>query len=123
MRLTISAIVASAVLAAGFAQAQSRANSSSTSPSGHFVAIGCVTKQGTGTAARYLITDPRGEKATVYRLQGEVEQLERHVGHTMEAAGSLGAPAAGAQYTLKVSSLVWLASTCRTPTARTGVRP
>jgi hypothetical protein len=83
-------------------------------PPGRFVAIGCVTKQGTGTAARYLLTDRRGETATTYRLQGDAAQLEPHVGHTVEAAGPLTPPTAGSrQYVLKVSSLTWIASTCK----------
>jgi hypothetical protein len=79
--------------------------------SGRYVAIGCVTKQGAGAAARYVVTDPRGEKPTTYRLQGDRELLERHVGHRVEVAGPI---ASGAPLTLIVRSLVWIASSCRT---------
>ncbi|MGE3957812.1 MAG: hypothetical protein AB7H96_13915 [Vicinamibacterales bacterium] len=104
------------------ALAQSSSGSASTAPGGRFVAIGCLSKQGAGAAARYLVTDPRGEKPTVYRLQGDTALLERHVGHTIEAAGPLAGRAA-AQYALKVESLVYIARTCQAPTTRTGVRP
>lgn len=81
-----------------------------TPASGRYVAIGCLTKQGTGSAARYVVTDPRGDKPTVYRLQGETALLERHVGHTVEVAGAM---APNASRTLNVSSLVWISSSCR----------
>jgi hypothetical protein len=84
-------------------------------PAGRFVAIGCLTRQGTAPAARYLITDPRSTPPTVYRLDGDAAALAAHVGHTVEVAGPL-TPAAtsGTPDRLKVTSLVWIASRCRT---------
>ena len=93
--------------------AQTRANSASTSPSGRYGAIGCLARQGTGTASRFTVVDRRGDAPTTYRVQGDAELLTKHVGHTVEVMGSLTPPAAGTgQYTLKVTSLVWVASTC-----------
>ena len=88
---------------------------------GRFVAIGCVSRQGTTAPPRYVLTDSRGESPTTYRLNGDAALLAQHVGHLVEAAGPLTAPAptargTNAAPTLKVDSLVWLASTC--PTAR-----
>lgn len=111
------------VVSASGALAQTRANSASTSPSGRYVAIGCLSKQGTGAAARYQLTDPRGEKPSVYRLQGDVAQFERHVGHTVEAGGGIAPGPASGPYTMKVESLVYVAPTCSTTAARSGVRP
>ena len=113
-----------ATLSASGALAQTRANSASTSPSGRYVAIGCLSKQGTGAAARYLVTDPRGEKPTTYRVQGDAEQLARHVGHTVEVAGALTPPAsASGQYLLKMNTIGWIASSCSASSIRSGVRP
>ncbi len=78
-----------------------------------FVAIGCVTREGPASTPRFILTDSRGDRPTTFRLRGNAEELARHVGHRIEAAGTLG-PAAGAQPTLTVTSVVWLASTCRT---------
>jgi hypothetical protein len=78
-----------------------------------FVALGCLTKQGTGAGARYLLTDRRGGTPTTYRLHGDRAQLERHVGHFVEAAGPLTAPPAGSrQYVLNLNALTWIASSC-----------
>jgi len=96
--------------AASFALAQTSA-SRPTPADGRYVAIGCLTKQGTGSAARYIITDRRGDKPTMYRLQGETALLERHVGHTVEVTGAM---AANATRTLNIRSLVWISSSCHT---------
>jgi hypothetical protein len=118
MRSSLIAALALAVLplATPFAQ-------TSTAPSGRYVAIGCLSKQGTGAAARYQLTDPRGEKPTVYRLQGNAEQLDRLVGRTVEAAGSLAPAGANGPFSMTVNSLVYVAATCSAPVARSGVRP
>ncbi|MGC4081908.1 MAG: hypothetical protein QM736_07325 [Vicinamibacterales bacterium] len=109
-----SVIVASLVVSGAIAHAQSGPNSASTSPTGRYVAIGCLTKQGSGNTTRYLVTDTRGNTPTIYRLQGDAAQLERHVGHTVEATGSLNTPSAGTtQYTLRVTDVVWLATGCK----------
>ncbi len=78
--------------------------------SGHYVAVGCISKQGTASAPRYVVTDPRGDKPVAWRLQGDSELLARHVGHTVEVAGSM---VASSPLTLRVSSLVWIASSCK----------
>lgn len=95
----------------------------STAPSGRYVAIGCLSKQGAGAAARYQLTDPRGEKPTTYRLQGNREQLDRLVGRTVEAAGALAPASAAGPFSMTVHSLVYVAATCRTTAVRSGVRP
>lgn len=118
MRLSLIAALALAVLPLAAPLAQT-----STAPSGRYVAIGCLSKQGTGSAARYQLTDPRGEKPTVYRLQGNVEQLERLVGRTVEAAGSLAPAAATGPFSMTVDSLVYVAAKCSTTAVRSGVRP
>ena len=75
-----------------------------------YVAIGCISRQGTATAPRYVVTDHRGDKPTVWRLQGESELLARHVGHTLEVAGSL---VTSSPLTMSVKSVVWIASSCK----------
>lgn len=109
--LTVLALVVSTSGAALFAQ--TRANSSSTSPSGRYGALGCLARQGTGASSRFTIVDSRGASPTTYRVQGDAALLTKHVGHTVELSGSLTPPAAGrGQYTLRVNTLVWIASTC-----------
>jgi hypothetical protein len=95
----------------------------------HFVVIGCVSRetQGATTAnpgaaigARFIITDTRGGRASVYRLDGEQNQLELHVGHTLEIAGPISSdrpsagrgPNAGAPV-LKVESLTYISKSCQ----------
>jgi len=75
-----------------------------------YVAIGCISRQGTASAPRYVVTDARGDKPVVWRLQGEGAQLARHVGHTVEISGSI---AAGSPLTMSVRSVVWIASSCK----------
>ena len=77
-----------------------------------FVAIGCLSQQGSGTTRRYVITDRRGDAPTVYRLTGDAALLALHVGHTMEASGTLTASTSAGPSALNVNSLVWIASTC-----------
>ncbi len=95
-----------------------------TTPLTRYVAIGCLTRQGTAAAPRFVLSDPRGEKPTVYRIQGDAALLTPHVGHTVELTGTLTAPATPAgQYVLTARSLAWIASRCSTSTVRSGVRP
>jgi hypothetical protein len=100
----------SAADAAG--QGQSRPFTNPVLP-GRYGAIGCLTRQGTAVAPRYVITDTRGPSPTVYRLDGDRSLLERHVGHTIEVSGTLTPVAGSSRHTMKVSSLVWIASSCR----------
>ena len=109
-----AALLSSSVLAAQAARSGTSAAGAGT----RFVAIGCLSRQGTAAAPRYVITDPRGEKPLAYRLAGDAAQLQQHVGHTMEAAGTLSPAAGGTPSILNVESLVWLASTCRPPAGR-----
>lgn len=94
---------------------------------GRYVVIGCVSAPATTAAvsdatagpSRFVITDTRGDKPAVYRLQGDASKLKVHVGHTLEITGSLSAapagtgdPIAGAPV-LDVQKIVWIAATCR----------
>jgi hypothetical protein len=94
--------------------------------SNRYVAIGCISREAQpaagasrgSAAARYLLTDSRGDKPTIYRLEGDASQLDLHVGHTVEVAGPLSpAPAGGrgpnaGALVLKVSSLTWVSTKC-----------
>ena len=84
-----------------------------TEPSVRYVAIGCLSRQGTAAAPRFVVTDTRGNTSTVYRLTGDAAVLAPHVGHTVEVAGALTTPAGTGQSILKVNSLVWIASSCK----------
>jgi hypothetical protein len=114
---TGAAALAAALLVSGSAHGQ---------PAGRterYVAIGCLAEQtpkpgGPGGAARprLVVTDTRSDSPTVYVLEGDREMLQRHVGHYIEVAGPVvGRPAGGGSdrsYTLKVESLVYVATTC-----------
>lgn len=109
MRLAAGLIVSAVVGLSTLVSGQAPAPRSAPAPAGvRFVAIGCVTQQGAANAPRYVITDRRGDAPSVYRLTGDAALLAQHVGHTMEASGTLGASAV-----LNVKSLVWIASTCK----------
>ena len=109
---------------------------------GRFVAIGCVsrapspagsstTASGTSTTGRgataspaasgaFILTDYRGDKPTIYRLDGDQSELTFHVGHTLEVAGPLtvsggtgmGANSAASTLTLKIASMTYISRTC-----------
>lgn len=74
-----------------------------------YVAIGCIMRQGTNASPRYFVTDSRDGKSR-YRLEGDAALLAQHVGHTVEVSGPLSGPSNG---TLRVRSLVWIASSCK----------
>jgi len=119
MRLTTTLTVGLVAGLSAIAQGQTAAT-----PPTQYVAIGCLTRQGTAASPRFVLTDPRGEKPTVYRIQGDGALLAPHVGHTVEVAGTMIAPATPTgQYVLNAGSLAWIASSCSTSTTRTGVRP
>jgi hypothetical protein len=111
------ALAASAVLPIGVS-AQER-QGSGTSP-GRYVILGCVSRQAAVArgAPTYLLTDTRGEKPMVYRLDGEAAALEFHVGHFVEIAGSLSTPARGgvaasaSALVMKVERLSYLSKNC-----------
>src|SRR5262249_17508344 len=54
---------------------------------GNVIVIGCVSRQGQGAAATFIIADPRPKPAAQYRLDGDAELLGMHVGHTLEIGG------------------------------------
>src|SRR5829696_6946430 len=61
-----------------------------------YVAIGCLSRRGTATSPRYVVTDTRGGSQTMYRLDGDATELARNVGHTVEISGALVQPRSGA---------------------------
>jgi hypothetical protein len=109
--------------------AQAPATQRPAAPSGtgstqRFTVIGCVAREaqsgtaaGRGAAARYTITDRRGDRPTAYRLQGDAKELDLHVGHTMEVSGTLAPSAAagrgGEALVVNVSSMIWVSTTCQ----------
>ena len=86
-----------------------------------YVILGCLSRQA-GTArgsSIYLLTDTRGDKPVIYRLNGDAAALDFHVGHYVEVAGPLAAPARGASpsaraFTMKVERLSYLSKDCPT---------
>lgn len=65
-----------------------------------------------------MLTDRRSDPPEVYRLDGDQNQFDLHVGHLVEVTGPLSAaPAAARGATplagiLKATSLTWLLNTC-----------
>jgi hypothetical protein len=92
--------------------------SASTANARRFVLLGCVSRDGAPADQRFLITDPRGDKPIVYKLEGDKNELSFHVGHTIEVSGPLTPPAASATgpnataLTMKVESITYVSSTC-----------
>lgn len=111
--LTFGVVVGLSVMAS--AQGRGAQPSAGT---GRYVAIGCISREGTASAPRYVLTDPRGDSPTTYRLTGDAALLAQHVGHSVEASGTLTAPApagpgaGAASAAMKVDTIVWLSSTC-----------
>ena len=118
------------LLAGAWAQAQAPADSQS--PQGRrYVVLGCVDREAAAAAgrgatpapgapgARFIITDQRGDKPTVYRLNGDAKELEFHVGHTVEVSGPLSAPPANATgpnaraLTLTITTLAYISPACK----------
>jgi hypothetical protein len=79
-----------------------------------FVAIGCVSREtAAGTRAPlFVITDTRGEKPTMYRLDGDAATLAFHVGHTVEVAGPITSSARTGAKVMKVVRLIYLSKSC-----------
>ena len=85
-----------------------------------YVALGCVSKaEATGSAKPgFIITDPRGGKPTVYKLDYDEAELTFQVGHWVEVSGTLSVPPAGTSgpnadaLLMKVSALTYLSRTC-----------
>lgn len=86
----------------------------STSPTNYTI-LGCIAREGTSGAAaqRFTITEKRGDKPTTYRLQGDTKELDIHVGHMVEAKGTLSSAAGrGGALTLTMTGLTWISTTC-----------
>ena len=89
--------------------------------------IGCISREtegstaanrGAATGARFIITDTRGPAASVYRLDGDQSQLNVHVGHTLEIAGSVTAGSGAGRGSadapvVKVQSLTYISTSCQ----------
>ena len=83
---------------------------------GNVIVIGCVSRQGQGGSAAFIITDPRPKPPAQYRLDGDADLLAMHVGHTLEIGGPITSASAGAAApTLKVLSLTYISTTCSSP--------
>src|SRR5262245_66680491 len=113
--LTALAAVTCAALAAHVSAGQRGENNQAKQD--QYVILGCVSRQAGGArgSSTYLITDTRGEKPVIYRLDGDAATLDFHVGHYVEVAGPLTAPARGgasARLTLKVVRLSYLSKDC-----------
>jgi hypothetical protein len=78
------------------------------------IVIGCVSREGSGQASRYVITDSRPQTPVQYRLDGDPDLLRFHVGHMVEIAGPVAAVKGGGGVagTLKVDALTYLSMTC-----------
>jgi hypothetical protein len=116
---TVSTFAIAATVCAATAARAAQAPPAKPAPSTgdrRYVVIGCLSRQapsGGGSTPTYIITDTRGPKPQMYRLDGDASALQTHVGHYMEAAGALSAAAgASANPTMKVSSLVYISKTC-----------
>lgn len=89
----------------------------------HYVILGCISRQPGAArgASTYLLTDTRGEAPVIYRLNGDAAALDFHVGHYVEAAGPLTAPARGGAspsaraLVMKVERLSYLSKDCPSP--------
>jgi hypothetical protein len=98
----------------------SRAQTTTPAPQ-TFVAIGCLTTHMPpgGKTATFIVTDARGERPTIYRLDGDSATLKLHVGHTVEVRGPLTPGSTGAKDAvaaaplMKVQTMMWIASTCQ----------
>ena len=107
-----------AALAAHVAAGQREGNNQAKQE--QYVILGCLSRQA-GTArgsSMYLLTDTRGDKPVIYRLDGDAAALDFHVGHYVEAAGPLAAPARGGASpsararVMKVERLSYLSKNC-----------
>jgi hypothetical protein len=136
----IAAIACSTVIALAAAQTVAPQKSPQSTPQNpyqpserDYVVIGCVSsveetsRPASGSAAAeaaaapaIIITDTRATPPSKYRLDGEADELRRHIGHTVEVAGpitsasSARGAAAGSRSmpTLKVRSVTYISTTC-----------
>ena len=100
-------------------------------PSGNkYTSVGCLSREGpaqtapaagrgAAVASPFIITDNRGETPTVYRLEGNQDDLAFYVGRMIQVEGPLSPPPANVSgpnakaMILKVNSLVYLSPTCK----------
>lgn len=88
-----------------------------------FVALGCISRQpaappaagGNTPAPSFVITDTRGDKPTVYRLEGDPQTLNLHVAHKVEVSGPLSAGTGGNAnaVVMKVEKLTYISKECK----------
>src|SRR5262245_54777621 len=124
MPRTIAGIIGAAtwMMTIGLAAAQTgklkdtQLNPDGVAASKRAVVIGCVSRDGTGQASRYLITDSRMKTPVQYRLDADPDLLRFHAGHMVEIAGPLtaarSAAGTGNAGTIKVEALTYLSPTC-----------
>jgi hypothetical protein len=112
------------LMLAGAAAAQSKVsglpsgtqlNPGSISPGGsNFIVIGCISREGRDAAETFVITDSRATPPAQYRLQGDMDLLRIHVGHTVEIGGPITPSATGAiASTLGVKALTYVSTICK----------
>lgn len=113
----IAAAVVATTLCAGAALAHAQAAKAGDTSMSRYVVLGCL-RQTVGAASagasarpRYTLSDTRTDPPTTYTLDGDRETLQLHIGHVVEVAGPLTRGPAGG-LTLKVDSLVYVASAC-----------
>ena len=75
-----------------------------------FVVIGCISQE--NAKAPYVLTDGRRTPPVAYRLDGDAKQLSMLVGQTIEVGGPITAGANKQPPTLKVATLIRIATTC-----------
>jgi hypothetical protein len=106
--------------------AQTQRSAPSSESAKRFVVIGCISPESQGSTAangsgaagaRFIITDTRAPAASVYRLDGDQNQLGIHVGHTLEIAGSVTAGSGAGRGNasapvVKVESLTYISKSC-----------
>jgi hypothetical protein len=123
----IGAVVCAATVGLAAQTATAQRSAPSSEGTRRFVVIGCISRETQGSAAanrgaaadpRFVITDSRGPAPVSFRLDGAQSQLDIHVGHTLEIAGSIsgGSSAGGGNANapvLKVDSLTYISRSCQ----------
>jgi hypothetical protein len=80
---------------------------------GNYIVIGCISREGQGASASYVITDSRATPPQQYRVDGDQDLLRIHTGHTLEIGGSI-TPASGGRGTptLKAQAVTYISPSC-----------
>ena len=123
--LTAAGVLAGAVLTAAQTQTPAPAPPAAARPPAaqqKFVAMGCISREtpaaapgGKPATPSFALTDKRGPKPTVYRLEGDEKTLTLHVGHMVEISGPISAgtgPNANA-VVMKVEKLTYISKACK----------